>query len=70
MLHRFFREALRWFIDSNSAIIVFEAQMFHKIKNENNGIHNYTAENTRLPSIRRECLPSLNINKRRAISQK
>jgi hypothetical protein len=50
MLHRFFREALRWLIDSNPAIIVFEALMFHKIKNGNNGIDNYTTENTRLPS--------------------
>jgi hypothetical protein len=51
MLHRSFREALRWFIDSNSAIIVFEALMFHEVKNENNGIDNYTTENTRLPGI-------------------
>jgi hypothetical protein len=51
MLNWCFREALRCFVDNNSAIIVFEALMFHKIKNENNGIDNYTTENTHLPNI-------------------
>ena len=53
MLHRSFREALRWVIESNSFIIAFEALMFHKIKNENNSIHKYTAQSTRLPSIKK-----------------